>query len=436
MSIFSRRRAAPEQRDALGNPSVPLYDYLLGLTDDGAGTAGVNVTPEGAMRVVAFLSCVKVLAETIASLPIGVFTRNDGALGQPILDDPRVELIADYPNPEMTAYKFWLYVVTSMAVYGNAYVWIETDGNGAVVALWPIAPSKIRKHRQGAEVRWIVDLPGGPGWLFDAEVMHFSGISLDGEHGLSNVVQARQAIGISIAAESYAGRMFESDGRPGAILSSEKPMTDEQFKSFQGRWRASHEGLRNSHRFALLPPGITYNESGFDPTNLQMVEARKFQVREMSRLLRVPPHMVNDLDGSATFASVEQLSIDFVTYSLRPWLVNIAQVVRRGLFRQPDDRKRGVFVQHDTSVLLLADSVARSKIDSVYRLAGIKTANEVRETIGLSPIKGGDVLWQPVNVQVIGADGEPALPPATAPQPAVGQDNNPANAPADAPPAE
>jgi len=401
-----------EDRSQLDNANIPVFQALLAMTEGIDGATGVHVSPQRAMRVVAFLACVKLIAETIASLEMQLFENGDKTGTRKPSTDPRGRLLALEPNPDMTAYDFWSYVIMCMCVYGNAYVWIETDGGGDVVALWPIRPD-VRKHKaDDGSVRWVVTFEdGSEGWLFDAEVMHFKGLGLESGSGLSNVGQARQAIGIAMAAEEYAGRMFQGDGHAGAVLSTERPMNDEQFNQFRARWDASHSGLKNAHRFALLPAGMTYQSSGFDPTNLQMVEARKFQVREMARLFRIPPHMIADMEGGASYSSVEQASIDFVTYTLRPWLVNISQVVTRKLlsFGQAD-ASRGLFVEHDTSVLLRADSVSRSKIDNVDRLAGIKTANEIRESRGLPPIDGGDVLWQPVNVQVVGADGSIITP--------------------------
>ena len=403
-----------EARSPLDNPSVPVFAALLGMMEGQDNSSGVAVSPQRAMRVVAFLACVKLLSETIASLPRPVFT-SDGNGGRVAdLEDPRVRKLALAPNPDMTAFVFWTYVIVCMAAYGNAYVWIEYDESGNI-DLWPVAPNKIKLQRDAQSGRrvWVVEISDQRKvWLNDEEVLHFQGIGLETELGLSNVAQARQALGISIAAEDYAGRMFEGDGSPGAVLQTEKPMTDAQFKEFHAHWQASHEGLRNAHKFALLPPGMTYAASGFDPTNLQMIEARKFQVREMARLFRIPPHMIGDLEGSATFASVEQMSIDFVTYTLMPWLVNIEQVVNTKLFAGQKDIAEGRFMQHDTTPLLRADSVSRSKIDAVYRYAGIKTGNEVRESIGLPPKEGGDVLWQPVNQSVVGPDGIP-VPPQT-----------------------
>jgi HK97 family phage portal protein len=404
-----RRGSASESRSPLDNPNVPVFAALLGMTEGADGVSGMRVSPQRAMRIVAFLACVKLLSETIGSLPVRLF-ESDGASGRKIVtDDARARKLALEPNPDMTAYNFWSYIVTSLCVWNNAFVWIETDGYGEVVSLWPIAPRLIRKGKaEDGSVRWIVALPDNKeGWLYDDEVMHFHGIGLEADQGLVTIDAARNALGIAMSAEDYAGRMFQNDGHPGAILTSDKPMSDEQFNTFSARWKSSHEGLRNAHKFALLPPGMSYETSGFDPTNLQMIEARKFQVREMARLFRCPPHMIGDLDGSATFASVEQMSIDFVTYTLMPWLVNISQVVNRKLFGFPADLKRGLFIEHDTEVLLRADSVSRSKIDAVYRYAGVKTANEVRESIGLPPIPGGDVLWQPINQSVIGPDGMP-----------------------------
>lgn len=421
--------AEPEQaetRDSFENPSVSLYTALIGTTDATLDSAtGASVTPERAVRVVAFLACVRLLAETIASLPIDIFDRQDGKRDGAILsanDDDRYELLNEEPNPEMTAFAFWAYIVLSVCIWGNAYAWIETDGKGNAVALWPIAPYKIRETRRqdGARV-WLIDDGGGwgdPTVAMDDEIMHFHGVGLDANRGLSPVREGRNALGIALSAEDYAGRMFQNDGNPGAVLSTEKQMTDEQFETFRSRWNAGHTGLKNAHKFALLPPGMTYEASGFDPTNLQMVEAREFQVRETARLMRIPAHMVG-ATGATSFAAVEQQSIDFVTYTLSGWLVNIAQTIRRGMFSGAEDKAKRRFVQHDPSSLLRADSISRARIDNVYRLAGVLTANEIRESIGKEPKEGGDVLWQPTNVQVVGPDGSVITPGVDVADPAA-----------------
>lgn len=419
------RRGKAEARDGLGNPNLPVFDYILGLTDgDMNGGLGSHVTAKRAMRVTAFLACVKLLAETIASLPVQVFEQGDVPGTRQASADPRADLLSIAPNPDMTAFTFWQFIVVSMATWGNAFVFMEADEANGLTALWPIPPTnvEIRKRADGSTVYLVgsVGDEGGKVALLAAEVMHFKGVGLTADVGMSNIDQAREALGLSIAAEEYAGRMFTNDGRPGVLFEQTKTMTDEQFSSFRNRWQSSHEGVRNAHKFGLLPPGLSMVDTNFDPTNLQMIEARKFQVREMARLMRVPPHMIADLDGSATFASVEQMSIDFLTYTIRPWIVNIAQTVRRGMFMSSQDRAVGRFIDHDTSVLLRTDSISQAKIDSVDRLTGIRTANEIREKRGLSPMPGGDVLWQPVNVAVIGPDGEvisaiPNTPTAPAP---------------------
>jgi HK97 family phage portal protein len=405
-----RRSASPaETRDSLENPSVSLVAAIMGTTDSTLdSTTGASVTPERSMRVVAFMACLKLLAETIASLPINVYTRDENGTRQAVLDDPRRDLLTFEPNPEMTAFVFWSYIVVSVCVWGNGFAYIETDSNGNAAALWPIQLTKVQraKMKDGSK-GWLVDVgTDGRMAIFDDEMMHFRGIGLDTSKGLSNVSEARNALGISMSAEDYAGRMFQNDGHPGAIIQSERAMTDEQFESFRARWRAGHEGLRNSHKFALLPPGLTYSTSGFDPSNLQMIEAREFQIREIARLMRIPPRMIGAVQTSG-FADAENEAIDFVAFSLTPWLVNFQQVIRRGLFSSKRDRATGMFVDHETSQLLRAGSVPRARIDNVYRLAGIKTANEIRESIGLPPYPGGDTLWQPVNVQVVDPNGTP-----------------------------
>ena len=422
----SRDKRGLNDTSTLENPSVDLISAFNGMTDGFLDTMGSNITPVRAMKQVAFFSCVNVLAKTIASTEVLAYTRN-GRSRVAVENDSRADLIAYDPNPEMTAYGFWQFVVMCMCVWGTAYVWMETDPNGNIVALWPIAPARIDRGiaPDGSKV-WIVmfgDNERSQSVLMDDEVMIFRGLGMETGTALAPYAILREELGIAAAATDYAGRLFQNFAVPGGVYSMDKPMSDEQFATFLGRQRAAHEGLKNSHKMAVLPPGMTYTETSFDPSNLQMVDARTMQTKMVAMAFGIPPRMLGINDGTSSYASVEQDSINFVTHCLRPWFVNLQQTVRKAMFSFPADKAQGVFIEFDTRPLLVPDSISRAKMDQSDLMFGVRNTDEVREDRGLPPLENGagEVYWKPINMSPLDAEGmplTPRFPEATVTEPA------------------
>lgn len=406
---------------------MSLFEAIVGTTDDVLGSAtGASVTPQRAMRVLAFFACVRILSNTIASLELDVYEKANGAKNP--LDDPRADLLRDAPNSEMTPFTYWLYVMSSLCVWGNAYVYVELDGSGEPVALWPLATSSVTQIRiphpeTKKEVPAIVvDVKLDQKMvLLPGEYMHYAGVGLATTHGLAPYLLGRQALGIAMSAEDYAGRTFMNSSRPAGVITMDRKLDDEAFNTLTQRWKAGHEGLRNSHKVGFLPPGMNYVPIVYNADSEQHIAAREFEVTEMARLFGVPLHYLG-MAGAQAYASVESQSIDFINYTLLPYLQLIQQVTKMVLFSQPKDKTRGVFLQHNTDPLLRADSVSRARVQNAQVSQGVKCVNDVRRDEGLPPVPGGDVFFKPVNTAPIDEKGMFIEPP---PKPLAGMESSP-----------
>lgn len=382
--------AAPlEQRDALDNPAIPLNELLTqtGLFDE--SVSEIVVTPEKAMTVMAFFSCVSLLARTIGGLDLLVYDRVDGARRR-VDDDPRCDLLQYDANPRDISLLLWSYEMLCLCVWGAGYVWMETDQAGDIVALWPVKPTRIMP----------IKAPDGtPYWAVENddhtrdilawdEVMPFRAIGMDMVHAMAPYKIARQALGISKAAEEFAARTFSNGSRPYGVITHDKQITKDQWDAIKASWGAGHKGLKNAHNIGMLPMGVDYKPVDYNPEPYQHIQAREFEVAEMGRLFSIPLHYLGVANANTTYASVDAQSLDFVNFTLSWYLRLISQTVRKYMFRFPEDKARRRFVEHDTDPLLRTDAVSRAKIQAVQRMWALRNADELREQDGLPPVGG------------------------------------------------
>jgi HK97 family phage portal protein len=396
-----------ESRDStLGNPSTDLITALtngadeLALSGGSGGTtfAGKTITPERALAIAAVFACVRVLAEDVGTLPLHVYEKvrqGSRRVRERVHeeDDPRSFMLGEEPNPEITAQTKWEITTAHQNLWGNAYDYKELDGTtGLVRALWPLPPHTTApfRLRDGTLIFVTRDETGAERILFPEEVIHYRAFGT-GDVGISPIGLQRQAWGISLAAEEYAGRFWANNGRPGGVLYSDKPINDTDYERALRRYRNRHEGLRNSSLVALLDNGVKWQDVGIPPGDAQFIETRKFQVREAARTFRVPPYKIADLEaGSVSYASVEVQQLDYLTGSLQPWLKRIEAGVKRGVFASSLDRQRGLFAEFLRAAVLQGDTKTRMETYQIAIAARVMTPNECRERENLPPRDGGD----------------------------------------------
>jgi len=371
--------------------------------------SGATVSESTALEVMAVFACVRVLAESVAFLPLHVYRRLSPRGKERAPDHSLYPILHLKPNGEMTSFELREVLMGHLALWGNAYAEIQINGAGEVIGLWPLRPDKMQVGRADGVLEYAYTLPkpdknGKPGYRFRPDqVLHLRGLGFNGIVGFSPIQLARQAIGLALATEEFGARFFGNGAVPGVVLQHPGQLSDQAHRRLRESWEKRHQGLSASHRVAVLEEGLTIQEIGVPPDAAQFLATRKFQRTEIASLYRVPPHMIGDLER-ATFSNIEQQSLDFVQNTLGPWLVRWEQAIDTRLLSSADQLK--YFAQFLVDGLLRGDTAARFAAYSIGRQNGWLSANDVREMENLNPIEGGDLYMVPLNMVPAGEAGQ------------------------------
>lgn len=391
MTMRAETRASPE------NPRYSLNDPRLwdALTGGEKAKSGQNVNMQTALGLTAVLACVRVLAEAVASIPLIVYERLDNGGKKRANAHPMYTLLHDRPNGEHPSFVWRETLMAHLALRGNAFIEKEYDNRGRIIGLWPIRPDLVTVERQNGRKRFSVVVNGAPKLFTPDDIMHVPGLGYDGLVGYSPISLAREALGLALAAQEHASRYFENGGEPGGVLQHPGKLSSEAATNLRESYEAKHRGTGNAHRVFIAEEGMTWQTIGVTNRDLQFIENRKFQISEIARIYRVPPHMVGDLDR-ATFSNIEQQSIDFVVHTLRPWLVRWEQVLNWELF---SDRDRGrYFAEFSVEGLLRGDSAARGAFYAQMFQVGGFSINDILGMENRNPVPGGDQRFVPMNM--------------------------------------
>lgn len=410
MSVLARLLGVEQRAYSLADLDA-LMDGQLGGTASGTG---IWVDAGTAMTSAVVYACVNVLAQTIASLPLLVYRRLPSGGKERSPEHRLYSILHDAPNPEMTSYEFRACLVGHVCLWGNAYAEIEMSDAG-INGLWPLRPDRMTPARNEAgELVYDYRLPSGQTKRFRfQQIMHWRGLSSNGIIGYSPIQQAAEAIGLDLATRQYGAKFFGNDSRPGGILTHPNKLSPDAAKRLKASWEDAHRGLSNSQRVAVLEEGVQWTAIGIPPEQAQFLETRRYGRAEIAALYRVPLHLINDLER-ATFSNIEHQSLEFVQYSLVPWLVQIEQGIKRDLFRISDG-KRTHFAEHLVDGLLRGDVASRFGAYQVARQNGWLNANEIRMLENLNPIpgeEGSTYLW-PANMTPAQVALKPPEPPQT-----------------------
>ena len=388
-------RRGSETRSALTTVPTALWRGMAA-----APTAtGRVVTPETALAVNAVYACIRVLAEGVGSLPLHLYEKQiklDRETKRKATEHPIYNLLNLLPNPELTSIELRETLTAHCALRGNGYGYIHWGSNGYPTELWPLRPDRVTVARVNGELLYSVMMPDETYKTLTSDyILHIRGLSYDGVVGMSPIELARQSVALTQAAEEFGARFFGNDARPGAILSHPMTLSDEAYERLRNSWNSRHGGLSNAQKVAILEEGMDVKTIGISPDHAQFLETRKFQVNEIARLYRVPPHMIQDLER-ATFSNIEHQDIGFVRHTLRPWLTRWEQAVARDMLLE---KERGrYFAGHQTSDLLRGDLESRYKAYAVGRQQGFLSANDIRQEENMTPIEGGDQYLVPLNM--------------------------------------
>ena len=369
------------------------YRFFLG-----GSTSGKAVTERSAMQMTAVYSCVRILAEAIAGLPLHLYTYKDDGGKEKAIGHPLYLLLHDEPNPEMSSFVFRETLMTHLLLWGNAYAQIIRNGKGEVVALYPLMPNRMTVDRDSSGQLFYTyqmnntDAPtmkAGTVILKPSDVLHIPGLGFDGLVGYSPIAMAKNAIGLAIATEEYGAKFFANGATPGGLL--EYPGTVKDPDRVRESWNKGFSGSQNAGKVAILEEGMKYTPISIAPEQAQFLETRKFQINEIARIFRIPPHMIGDLEKSS-FSNIEQQSLEFVKYTLDPWVVRWEQSLSRALFTS--EEKKRYFFKFNVEGLLRGDYQSRMNGYATARQNGWMSANDIRELENLDRIPaedGGDL---------------------------------------------
>lgn len=370
------------------------YSFLFGRT-----TSGKPVNERTAMQTTAVYACVRILAEAIASLPLHVYEYQDDGGKKLVHDHPLYYLLHDEPNPEMTSFVFRETLMSHLLIWGNAYAQIIRDGAGRVLGLYPLLPDKMDVQRDDkGNIYYVYSRNSDENPMFKEygniklkaeDVLHIPGLGFDGLIGYSPIAMAKNAVGMTLACEEYGASFFANGANPGGVL--EHPGVLKDPSKVRESWNSVYRGVNNAHKIAVLEEGMKYQQIGIPPEEAQFLETRKFQINEIARLYRIPPHMVGDLDKSS-FSNIEQQSLEFVKYTLDPWVIRWEQSLQRSLLLPGEKGK--YFIKLNVDGLLRGDYQSRMNGYAVGRQNGWFSANDIREMENMNPIpdeKGGNL---------------------------------------------
>jgi HK97 family phage portal protein len=403
-------------REFFGFPKRESRSTLIGepwhwLSELGVRTkTGDAVTAENALQISSVYACVRLLSETIASLPLYVYSKEKK--GKNAAEDHNLfYILHDKPNNYQTSFEFREMMMGHVLLRGNAYAFIEKNQRGQVTQLVPLNPIRMVVKKVDNRLVYEYSREGAEKETFSQdEILHFKGLSNDGIVGLSPVALAREAFGLTMAAENYGSRFFANAARPSGVLSHPQTLKPEAQKKLKESWTQAFTG-EGTMGIAVLEEGMSWETISVSNDDAQFLELRQFQVAEIARIFRVPPHMIADL-SRATFSNIEEQSIEFVTYSLRPWLVRLEQSMNTQLFNRLDRGK--YFAEHKIEGLLRGNTQSRFQAYAVARNCGWLNVNEIREFENMNPVKDGDIYLVPTNMQKVEDLDKPK------PQPVVG----------------
>ena len=387
-------RDRPEVPKVIDNVRDSGQTFVFGKAD-----SGERVDEKSAMQIATVYACVRLLAETVAGLPLHLyrFTDEDEKGKEKAKGHPLYRLLYRQPNPEMTSFSFREVMMTHLLLWGNCYAQIIRDGRNQIIGLYPLLPENVEVDRdEKGQIFYIYhaytdEKPGENNrdvYFRRDEVFHVPGLGFNGLVGFSPIAMMKNALGTTLAVERYGSSFFRNGAQPSGVL--EHPGVLKDPSKIRENWSAVYGGPNNAHKVAVLEEGMQYKAISLPPEDSQFLSTRQFGVNEICRIFRVPPHMVQDLEH-ATFSNIEHQSIDFVVHTLTPWLVRFEQAIVKDLLLE--DEKDEYFPKFNVDGLLRGDYQSRMQGYATGISNGFLSPNDVHrlENMDLIPAeKGGD----------------------------------------------
>lgn len=365
-----------------------------------------------AFSVAAVYACVRVIAETTASLPIILYRRRADGGKDRAEGDPLYELLRYKPNPFQTSMEFREQLLTHALLRGNAYAKIVRDSNGFIVELLPLDPDAMTVTRGSYGLIYTYRPEHGKSEVFEQRmpggyppILHLKCMSTDGLIGRSVLRDSSETFSSARAAQRYGHRILENDATPSVVIKHPETLDEEAATRLRESWNRAFSGSGRAGGTAVLEEGMTVEKMSMTSQDVQYLETRRFLRSEIASIFRVPPHLIGDLD-KATFSNIEQQSIEFVTHCIRPWAVRLEQAIHCAILSDSPQQKRTYFVELMLDGLMRGDLKSRYDAYNTGRNAGFLSVNDIRAFENMNPIDGGDRYLEPLNMQAVNGNDE------------------------------
>ncbi len=383
-------------RSSPNNPSTSLANPASWMFDGSASKTGIAITEESAMRLSAVFGAVRVISETIASLPWMVKqdfegnTRNAAA-------HPINQLIHS-PNGIMTDFNFRETCQAHLCLHGNAFIAIKRNEAGQPVSLIPVHPDRVQVKVYKDEKFYTID--DGKETFDDTEMIHIVGLSFDGIVGKSVIEAARESIGLGLAADQFGGSFFGNGANVNTVLTHPGRLSDDAYKRLMASWQRRYAGLDNAHKTAILEEGMNLTKVSISPSESQFLETRQFGVVDIARFFRIPLAYLGSLENSSTRANIEEQGIQFQRNTILPWVKRWEAEFNRKLFPNGNE----YYIRFNMDGLLRGDISSRYSSYATARQWGWLSVNDIRKFEGLDNIDNGDTYLQPLNMVDVATD--------------------------------
>jgi HK97 family phage portal protein len=355
----------------------------------------MRVNQESALRVIAVYSAVTLIAGTAASLPVKVYAYATIGGKRTEMRTPGTKLLWGRPNPSMSRQVYNETIFGHMLLWGNAYIMKVREGSTAVAQLWPIRPDRVTVKDSDKDGNKSFVIQGDSRTYTQREIIHIPFFSLDGVHGLSPIGLAREGIGLSMAAEEFGARFFGQGSQLSGVITTPSSLTKEQSLKLAVEWERKHAGLGNSHRPAILDNGASWQTVGIPPDDAQFLQTRQFQVQEIARLFRVPPHLIAEVSGSTSWGTgIAEQNAGFHRYTLMPLLTRVEQEMSDDADLLFNNQQ----MTFDASGLLRANMRERYQSYLMARTGGWESPNDIRALEDEDPFDGGDSYDPPAKI--------------------------------------
>jgi len=376
-----------ERRDIQTGPVEKPGERFMNAVGAMKTDSSVEVSEKSALTITAVWRAVNIISGAIASLPLHVYKKERGSRKESA--EHAVASVLQDPSPLMTSYNFRESMNAVLLMYGNAYAVIKREG-GRPVELIPVHPSQVEIVTLAGQHHYNIRYDNQHHSLSADEVVHIPGLSFDGVKGYSPVQVMRESMGLGMAAQKFGARFFGSGANMDGVMEIPGELSDKAYDRLRESWDATYHSLENSHKTAILEGGAKYQRIGIPPDQAQFLQTRQFQVAEVARMFGVQPHLLMDLER-ATHNNIEHQGMEFVTFTLMPWIKRWESEINRKLFRTKE--RKEYYAEFNISGLLRGDSKARSDYYRAMFSIGAMSPNEIRELENEKSYEGGETYF-------------------------------------------